>query len=371
MAQQKTYICAGGGTGGHLYPAIAIAQRIKEERPEARIIFVGTARGLESRVIPELGYPLAVIAVRGLARRLTLKNLLLPFVLFYSLLQCLALLFKFRPVAVIGTGGYVSGPLLFTASLLGFPTLIQEQNGYPGATTRLLARVVKRVHISFEESRRYFKNEKKLRLTGNPVRRFTFAKSKEDACREFGLAADKPILLVFGGSQGAQAINNALLETLDDLMIQSDVQIIWSTGKYDIHNVRKNVEKYSDRLWVSEYISDMETAYTAAALALGRAGALTIAELTLAGVPAILVPFPHAAANHQEKNARALVAVGACVMILQKDLTADRLLAEILSVLNDEQKKRALSDAAKKAAFPTATADIVESVFEIERGTSR
>ena len=182
MAERKTYIFAGGGTGGHLYPAIAIAQQIKEDRPDAHIRFVGTVRGLENRVIPELGFPLSRIAVRGMVRSLTLKNLLVPFVLIYSLLQCLVLLLKHKPNAVIGTGGYVSGPVLFVASLLRIPTLIQEQNSTPGATTRLLSRVVKRVHISFETSRRYFKNQDKLLLTGNPVRKFNLSKSRELAC---------------------------------------------------------------------------------------------------------------------------------------------------------------------------------------------
>lgn len=371
MAQTQTYVFAGGGTGGHLYPAVAIAQRIQDLRPDAMIHFVGTSRGLENRVIPELGYPLSLIAVRGVVRSFTLKNLLVPFVLVYSLLQCVVIMLKFRPSAVIGTGGYVSGPVLFTASLLGFPTLIQEQNDYPGATTRLLAKVVKRVHISFEASRRHFKNEKKLRLTGNPVRNFSFAKSKKEARKEFGLDPDKPTLLVFGGSQGAQAMNKALLDSLDKLMADSNVQVIWSTGKFDIETIRKNVVTYSDRLWVSDYISDMETAYIAADLALGRAGALTIAELTLAGLPSILVPFPYAAANHQEKNARALEALGACVMILQNELTAEKLTTEILSLLKNEDKRTAMSIASKKAAFPTATNDIVESVFEIERGAER
>jgi UDP-N-acetylglucosamine--N-acetylmuramyl-(pentapeptide) pyrophosphoryl-undecaprenol N-acetylglucosamine transferase len=367
MHKSKTYILAGGGTGGHLYPAIAIAQRIQELRPDANIRFVGTARGLENRVIPELGYPLSLIAVRGLARSLTFKNILVPFVLVYSLLQCFFIMLKYRPAAVIGTGGYVSGPVLFTASMLGFPTLIQEQNGYPGATTRMLANVVKRVHISFDESRRYFKNEKKLKLTGNPVRSFSFAKSREQACQEFGLKSDKLTLLIFGGSQGAQAMNSAMLESLDDLMDDSNVQIIWSTGKFDIHNVRKNTDKYADRVWVSDYISDMETAYIAADFVLGRAGALTIAELTLAGLPSILVPLPTAAANHQESNARALAASGACVMILQKELTAERLTKELVSFVNEKKKRTDMAAAAKACAFPTATFDIVESVFEIER----
>ncbi|MBN1482055.1 undecaprenyldiphospho-muramoylpentapeptide beta-N-acetylglucosaminyltransferase [candidate division KSB1 bacterium] len=365
MSNAETYIFAGGGTGGHLYPAVAMAQRIKELRPQSYIRFVGTRRGLENRLIPELGFPLSCVAVRGVTRSLTLKNILVPFVLIKGVVQCFSLLLKYKPNAVIGTGGYVSGPVVFSAALLGIPTLIQEQNSYPGLTTRLLSRWVKRVHISFEESRSYFKRTDNLVLTGNPVRKFELSKNKKQACAKFGLNPDYPVLLVYGGSQGAHAINQALLDSLAELMTASSLQIIWSTGQADYNAIQRAVKSYADRIWISAYISDMEAAYRAADMALTRAGALTIAELTLAGVPSILVPYPYAAANHQYTNARALEKNNACIVLMQDKL--ERLSTELMSLLKDEQKRSQMAEAMRQSSFPNATDEIVNSIFAIAR----
>ncbi|MBN1466117.1 undecaprenyldiphospho-muramoylpentapeptide beta-N-acetylglucosaminyltransferase [candidate division KSB1 bacterium] len=359
------YIFAGGGTGGHLYPAVAIAQRLAELRT-CSIRFIGTARGIECRVLPELGFPLSLIAVRGAVRALALKNLLLPFTLLWSLLQCFILLLKYQPNAVIGTGGYVSGPAVFVAWLLRIPTLIQEQNSFPGVTTRLLARRVRRVHISFAESRRYFRKGTNLFLSGNPVRRFDLSGNKSAARARFGLNADAPVCLVFGGSQGARAINDALLDCLDEVMRASALQIIWSTGPHDVDRVRERSSGHADRLHVAVFISDMAAAYAAADFCLTRAGALTLAEVTLVGLPSIIVPYPHAAANHQEINARALAERGACVLVLQADLR-QRLSAELLALTTDDERREALARAARASSFPNATDDIVRSIFEIER----
>ncbi|MBN1560464.1 undecaprenyldiphospho-muramoylpentapeptide beta-N-acetylglucosaminyltransferase [candidate division KSB1 bacterium] len=366
MARSNSYIFAGGGTGGHLYPAVALAQRLVELRPECAVQFVGTARGIERRVLPELGFPLSLIAVRGVDRSLTLRNLLVPFTLSWSLLQCCALLLKYRPNAVIGTGGYVSGPMLFVASLLRIPTLIQEQNSVPGATTRLLARLVRRIHISFAESRRYFKKQRNLHLSGNPVRQFDLSKSRDEACAQFGLTGDHPVCLVFGGSQGAQAINAALLNCLDELMGATSLQIIWSAGQHDLEGVKELSARYADRISVAAFISDMASAYAAADFCLTRAGALTLAELTLVGLPSIIVPYPYAAGNHQETNARALERQHACVLIRQSELP-DKLLAELLTLASDDEKRQRLAEAARASSFPNATDEIVQSIFEIER----
>lgn len=366
MSNSETYIFAGGGTGGHLYPAVAIAQRIKELRPQSHIRFVGTRRGLEARLIPTLGFPLSYIAVRGITRSLTIGNVLVPLVLLQSLLQCVSLLLKYKPNAVIGTGGYVSGPLVFIAVLLGIPTLIQEQNSYPGLTTRLLARCARRVHISFIESRRYFKKTDNVVLTGNPVRKFDEQKSKKQACYSFNLNPQDPILLVFGGSQGAHAMNQALLDTLDEIMNGSSLQIIWGTGQNDFAAVQKSALRYPERMWAAAYIADMAAAYGAADIALTRAGALTLAELTVVGVPAILVPYPYAAANHQYTNARALESNNACIIIDQEKLH-ERLKTELMSLLTDEQKRAKMAEAMRRSAFPNATEDIVNSIFAIAR----
>lgn len=361
---RETYLFAGGGTGGHLYPAVALAQELKQVRPSADIHFVGTARGIESRVIPALGFPLHLIAVRGVRRSLTPVNLLVPFVLLWSLLQCIVLLNKLRPAAVIGTGGYVSGPVLLTAALVRFPTLIQEQNSYPGVTTRLLARLASRVHISFEESRRFFSNHK-LVLSGNPVRSFQKNLKPTQARKKLGLQPDQETLLVFGGSQGAQALNTALLDCLNDVLAQTDLQVLWSTGGADFESVQQAVRPFGDRVRVFAFISDMESAYRASTLAVARAGALTLAELTVCGLPSILVPYPFAAANHQETNARALEAAGAVLVILQRDLTPRRLSEMIYDLMKDGEKRVGMAEAALQAAFPKATQEIVHSILSL------
>ncbi len=367
MNGKETYIFAGGGTGGHLYPAVAIARRIEQLRPHCEIHFVGALRGIENRVVPELGFPLHRIAVRGVERRLTPRNLLVPFALLWSLLQCAVILLKIRPAAVIGTGGYVSGPVLFMASLFGFATVIQEQNSFPGATTRLLAKFVRRVHLSFEESKKYFKKQEKLFVTGNPVRQFDLAKDKRKARQKFGLAGDAPTLLVTGGSQGARAVNQALLGCIEQLMSETSLQIIWSAGKYDAQKVKESASRFGDKIWVSDFISDMDDAYAAADFALTRAGALTLAELTLFGLPSILIPYPYAAANHQETNAKALQQNGAAIVILEKKLSPELLATTIKDLLLHPDKRSAMGEAAGRAAFPSATDDIVHSIIDIAK----
>jgi len=364
MQNSEKYIFAGGGTGGHLYPAIAIAVRLQQLHPDCEIHFVGTSRGIESRVVPELNFPLHLISVRGLVRSFTLKNVLVPFMLMWSVLQCAVLLLKIRPVAVIGTGGYVSGPVLFVAGFLRFPTIIQEQNSYPGATTRLLSMFVTRVHLSFEESKKYFKNKKKLVVSGNPVRQFDLSMDKSKAREKLGLSPDRPTLLVTGGSQGAHAINEALLGCLDQLMAETSLQLIWSTGKGDVEHVQKITKSFGARIFAAAFISNMEEAYAAADLAMARAGALSLAEITLCGLPSVLIPYPFAAANHQQTNAESLRQSGAAVVIRQDELTPELLLAALKELLSNPEKMAAMKKAAANAAFPKATDDLVRSIFK-------
>jgi UDP-N-acetylglucosamine--N-acetylmuramyl-(pentapeptide) pyrophosphoryl-undecaprenol N-acetylglucosamine transferase len=362
---QETYIFAGGGTGGHLYPAVALADKLKELRPDCSIHFVGTARGIESRVLPDLGYSLHLITVRGVVRSFTLKNLLAPFALLWSLLQCVVLLIKIKPTAVIGTGGYVSGPVLFVAGILNIPSLIQEQNSYPGATTRLLANVVDRIHVSFEDSKKYFKRTEKLVVSGNPVRKFDLSRDKNLAREKLGLATEAPTLLITGGSQGAHAINKVMLQSLEHLMSETPLQVIWSTGKSDEQRVLQETARFGTRILAAPYFSDMEYVLSAADLIVARSGALTLAELTLYGLPSILVPYPFAAANHQETNARTLQESGAAIVVLQDSLTAELMSATLKDLLADPEKLASMKLAAAAAAFPDATNDIVESILEI------
>jgi len=315
--------------------------------------------------VPELGFPLSRIAVRGIVRSFTLKNLLAPFALLWSFLQCTALLLKIKPTAVIGTGGYVSGPVLCVASILNFPTIIQEQNSYPGATTRLLANFVDRVHLSFEESKKYIKKKEKLIVSGNPVRQFDLSQNKSTVRKKLGLAADAPTLLITGGSQGAHAINQVVLNSLDQLMAETPLQLIWSTGAADVAIVRERTASIGGRVLVSAYFSDMEEVLIAADLILARAGALSLAEITLCGLPSILIPYPYAAANHQETNALALQKIGAALVLQQSQFSTALLMKTLNELLSNPEKVESMQAAAKKAAFPNATNEIVESIFDL------
>lgn len=326
---------AGGGTGGHLFPGLAIAGELKALYPGAEILFVGTQRKIEARVVPEQGFAFRTIWISGFHRSLRFSNLLFPVKVIVAMMQAFSILREFRPDVVVGTGGYVSGPMLYAATLKGIPTLIQEQNSYPGETTRFLAKRVSEVHITFEESRAHLPRRDKVFLSGNPTRGALDRADAGEALRYFGFPDDpsKKTLLVFGGSLGAATINRSLERHLDAL-IGAGLRVIWQTGASDAEAAGKYRLRYgSDRLWVGAFIDRMEYAYAASALVLCRAGATTIAELTRLGKPAVLVPYPHAAANHQVENARSLVEAGAAVMVEDRAIGAS--LAEtVLGLLN-------------------------------------
>ena len=358
-------LIAGGGTGGHLYPGIAIAEEIKSRFSNADIHFVGTSTGIESRVVPNLGYKLHLISIKGFKRKLDVSNLAFPFCLAVSFFQGVKLLNRLGPQAVVGTGGYVSGPILFLTAMYGIPTLIQEQNSLPGVTTRLLAYFVDRVHLSFKESAKYFSSHNKLRVTGNPVRSLKNRKSKINAKKLFNLDQGRPTLLVFGGSQGARAINETMLKVVPIILDRTLVQIIWGTGRPDYAQVKMEMNEYQDQVKILEYISDMNAAYAASDLVICRSGASTLAEITLCGKPSILIPYPHAAAGHQETNARALEKAGGAVVILQKDLEKTVLADKIIELLNNEKKRKEMGDAAKTTSYPNAAKEIVDSLLEI------
>jgi UDP-N-acetylglucosamine--N-acetylmuramyl-(pentapeptide) pyrophosphoryl-undecaprenol N-acetylglucosamine transferase len=362
----RVYLFAGGGTGGHLYPAIAIAEKLREWDPQAVMHFVGTPRGLEARVVPELGFPLHLTAVRGFARKRFWANLTVPFLLIWSLVQSATILMRVRPQVVIGTGGYVSGPMLFAAHLLGYRTLIQEQNSYPGVTTRLLARWVDQVHISFAESISFFSGRKNVFVTGNPVRDLRVDATPAQARQHFGLAPDKSTLLVFGGSQGARVINQAVIKILSRLLSESEMQLIWSSGKWNQEEVRQAAVGCEESVSLTDFITDMPMAYRAADAVLSRAGALTLAEINVCGLPSILIPFAAAAGNHQEANALALAKMGSAVVILERELPQRDLAAEIIALLGDPGRREKMGKAAHEAAFASASTDLARAVLELE-----
>ncbi|MEW6051254.1 MAG: undecaprenyldiphospho-muramoylpentapeptide beta-N-acetylglucosaminyltransferase [Candidatus Zixiibacteriota bacterium] len=316
-------VFAGGGTGGHLYPAVAIADRVKEllqSRMKVEIVFIGTKRGIEYRVRDTLGYPLHIITVWGLARSLTLKNLLVPFVFLMALWRSSAFLAKFKPHLVVATGGYVCLPIGRMAASRNIPLVLQEQNSFPGISTRQLAPHAQRIFLGFEEGAEYLKTEARVLITGNPVRRNIAGGDRAQAQRAFNLDANKKTILVLGGSQGALAINQAVLNSLGRLSGNSDIQLLWQTGKRGYTDVIASAGEKVHGHSLFPFENRMELVYAAADIAIARAGAITMAELEACAVPAVLVPYPHAAGDHQRKNAAAFSANGYAVVVEENEL---------------------------------------------------
>jgi len=354
-------VIAGGGTGGHLYPGIALAQKFKK-RLDAEIMFIGTSYGIENRVLPKLPYRFEKIWMRGLQRKMSMANVLFPIRLMVSLVQTTALFVRFHPNVVIGTGGYVSAPALLAGLTLRIPTVIQEQNSYPGLVNRLLGKWVNQVHLTYEDSVRYFKRKHGMFVSGNPVRGDFNHIEKSAALQKFGLQTNKATLLIFGGSQGARAINEAVLQSLESLMAGSDVQLLWAVGEPDWETVSTKVAAFSSRIYAQPYIDDMAAAYAAADMVVCRAGATTLAEIALCGLPAILIPYPYATAGHQVFNAKSMEQAGAAIVIEQKDLTVDGFLKTVTDLLKNEATRCRMSEAAKRVARPDAAADIVHQI---------
>ncbi len=353
-------LLAGGGTGGHLFPAVALAQRLLETEPGSEVLFVGTDTGIEARTLPELGLPLKTIDIGGFVGKGILGKISLLPQLIKSTFQSLRILGRFRPDVVVGVGGYASGPALLAARLKGYPILIHEQNACPGLTNRLLARWVDRVCLSFSECDRSFHRGRTV-LTGNPLRRGM------DDCPP--APSEEPLLLVFGGSRGARAINDTLVATLPLLSeLKGRLAILHQTGSEDLERTR---EGYRQAGWdpdsVVPFIQDMAGAYARAHLVLCRAGATTIAELTACGRPAILVPYPYAAADHQTANASALARKGAALMISQSELGPAHLARMTLDLLKNPDRLSAMAGAAKSLGKRGAADRILKECRAIAR----
>ncbi|AOS84886.1 undecaprenyldiphospho-muramoylpentapeptide beta-N-acetylglucosaminyltransferase [Chlorobaculum limnaeum] len=358
---------AGGGTGGHLYPGVAMAAELKKRVPGISISFAGTSAGIEATEVPRLGYPLILLPVRGLKRGLAVRAIadnaaiLADFV--KALSMAMAFIRKERPDVVVGTGGYVSAPLLLAAQLSGRKTLIQEQNAFPGVTTRLLARMATEVHLSFEESRKFFGAKASVFVTGNPAREFG-GESRESCLDFFGLDRTLPTLLVFGGSRGARAINNAVLKLCRRL--EGTINLIWQTGALDADRVRAEAGPSATR-WIGPYIQEMGKAYGAADLVLCRAGASSLAELTNLGKPSVLIPYPYAAADHQRHNAQALVGSGASVMIDDSKIGDEASFEAILALFRDRDKLARMGEAARREGHPGAAAKLAERIIALSK----
>ncbi len=361
-------VLAGGGTGGHLYPGIALAREILRRDREAAILFVGTTAGLESQIVPKAGFDLATIRIsgwKGLSGSSRLRALLaLPGALRRSgtILRC------FGPNAVVGLGGYASGPVILAAWLARCPAVLQEQNSIPGMTNRLLARFVRRVYTAYEQAAGYFPEEKVLR-TGNPLREGLMPMARGAARAHFGLHPDRPTVFVLGGSRGAAALNRVVSDMVAAPgRMDCPVQFLHQTGAPDCDAVRQVYEKAGVPAVVRPFFEEMGPAYGAADLAVSRAGAVVLSELCATGVPAILIPFPFAADDHQRQNARVMVEAGAAELLLQEHLDGAALWAQMRALLKTPERLAAMRDAARAQAQPEAAARLVD---DLERLTAR
>lgn len=353
------FLFAGGGTGGHLFPAVAVAEQIREMKPEADILFIGTKTKIEGRLVPKLGFKFKSIWIKGFSRKLTLENILFPMKLFVSIIQSLLINMNFKPRVAIGSGGYVAGPAIWAASVMGAKIILLEQNSYPGVTTRLLEKYADELHLSFEVSKKYLRREKIHQMTGNPVRKELGRMEKVEALKKFNLDNEKKTLLVIGGSLGAKTINEVMVESINRLE-ENNIQVIWQTGK-NYYEKLKSLN--SDNIKVFDFIEDMNTAYSACDLLLARAGATTIAELLNLGIPSILVPSPNVAENHQYHNAKSLAENGAAVLIEDKKLKND-FIEETLNLLRSEKKLEELKRKALALAKPDAAQIIAKNAIK-------
>ncbi len=359
------YIISGGGTGGHIFPAISIANAICERDKDAEILFVGAEGRMEMERVPKAGYKIEGLPVKGLDRKNMLKNVGVVIDLVKSLFKANKIIKNFKPDIAIGVGGYASAPTLKIATLKGVPALLQEQNSYAGVTNKLLGKSVQKICVAYDKMERYFPKEK-IVLTGNPVRKdlFNVSAKSDDAFEYFGLDKNKKTLLIVGGSLGARTINQSIEKDLN-LLLENDIQVIWQTGKSYFEKGEEIAKKTDSKLLhISAFISRMDYAYSVADLVISRAGASSISELCLLEKPVILVPSPNVAEDHQTKNAMALVEKQSAEMI--KDNKAkEQLVPRALEVINNEEKMKDLSKNIKQLAQENSDERIVDEIFKI------
>lgn len=359
-------LLAAGGTGGHVYPAIAIADAVRELNPDSEVLFVGTRDRMEWQAVPGAGYDIKSVWISGFHRRLTPQNLLFPIKLIVSLMQSYSILKRFKPDVVVACGGFAAGPVGWVAAKIGIPLVIQEQNSYPGVTNRILTKDALKIFTAFEAAEQFLPKDK-IELTGNPVRGNLMMRDKQEALEEFGFSNDIPVLLVLGGSGGAKALNDAMAANIDSLHHKQGLQIIWQCGKkyYEDLSAKINEEDYPN-LRLLGYIDDMPAAYGAATLVLTRAGASTCSELMMIGKPSVLVPSPNVAGDHQTKNAKAMVENGASILIRENELN-EALTGDMAEILTDEEKLKNMSESALKLAKPDAAKQIATHLFKLSK----
>ena len=367
MNDELRVIISGGGTGGHIFPAVSIANAIKAKRPEAKILFVGAEGRMEMQRVPAAGYEIKGLPIAGFNRKNLLKNIPVLFKIMKSRKMARQIIKEFKPQVAVGVGGYASGPTLNVAESLGIPTLLQEQNSYAGVTNKLLAKKAKRICVAYDGMERFFPKESIL-FTGNPVRQnlTESSMSKEEAIRAFGLVPGKRTILIIGGSLGARTLNESILGNLPLVKQQSKIQFIWQTGKYYSEEIQSELKRRGcpDNLVVMDFISNMSQAYAAADLVISRAGAGSISEFCLLGKPVVLVPSPNVAEDHQTKNALALVQKDAAIYITDADARRS-LLPTAINTVADHQRLETLSQNILKLARPNAASDIADEVIKL------
>ena len=359
--KKPRFIISGGGTGGHIYPAVAIANELKSRFPEAEFLFVGAKDKMEMQKVPQAGYAIKGLWISGIQRKLTLDNAMFPFKLLSSMWNSFRIIKSFKPGVVIGTGGFASGAVLKVASMLNIPTLIQEQNSYPGITNKLLAKKANKICVAYENLERFFPKDKMI-LTGNPVRQDLINEaSKSEAIAYFKLDANKKTLLVLGGSLGARRINQLIEKELDFLLSQN-IQIIWQCGKLYLNDYTKYNKK--ENVQVVAFIDRMDLVYAAADVVISRSGASSVSELCIVGKPTIFIPSPNVAEDHQTKNAKAISDKNGAILIRESELETqfETIFSDLIS---NENKQEELSQNIKKLAKPNATKDIVEEIVKL------
>jgi len=365
-------IVSGGGTGGHIYPAITIIRTIQQRVPDANFLYVGTAKGLEADIIPKEHLPFETVNIQGFERHLTPDNILRAGKAMAGVLKAMRIVQHFHPDVAIGTGGYVCGPILLASSLLHVPTLIQEQNVVPGITNKILSKFVTKIAVGTPEAMAHFPREK-VAYTGNPIRSEVLSARREEGASAFGFDPAKRTVLISGGSRGARAINRAVIPVLVEAMKHPEVQYLHVTGKAEYEDILRRAlaagfePDRAKHIKIVPYLYNMPEAMAMTDLAIFRAGATGLAELTARGIPAILIPYPYAAENHQEHNARALEAADAARVILNADLTPEALSSVLTELLSEPLKLKAMAEASHRLGRPQAAADIADMVLSIAK----
>ena len=362
---KKKILISGGGTGGHIFPGIAIANELKKRDENTDILFVGAKGRMEIEKVPDAGYKILGLPVSGLHRKLTIKNVVVLYKLLISLIKARKILKEYKPDLVVGVGGYASGPVLRIASGRGIPTLIQEQNSHAGITNRIIGKKAKAICVAYEGMEKYFPKDK-IVITGNPVREYVHEiKTKTNkALKYFDISGNKKVLLIMGGSLGAQTINESITNNLD-LIAKSNIDVIWQTGKYYFNTISESFKGSKIKnIKIVDFISRMDYAYAVSDLIVARAGASTISELCLAGKPIILVPSPNVAEDHQTKNAMALVKNNAALMIKDSDARKE-LIPEAIQLINNSNLVETLGRNCKKMGIKNSAERIVNEIYKL------